>query len=106
MVSDGSAAVNLEGTIAIADDYDYYELVDVELQEYQEYFSVERNERTVNLEVQKELPESILNGGTIVLTIVASVKENSNLVGYTVVIISLPESDAPTTDGSKLHSQL
>lgn len=103
MVADGSAAVNLDGTITIADDYDYYELVDVKLQEYQEYFSVERNERTVNLEVLKELPESVLNGGTIILTIVASVEENSNLVGYAVVVISLPESDEPTTDGNKLH---
>lgn len=45
------------------------------------------------MELLKPLTEDILKGKTVVFTIVASVADNSDLRGYAVVIISLPESE-------------
>lgn len=55
----------------------------------------------MKFELLQKLPESALNGKSIVLTVVATVEGNSDLVGYTVVIISLPEIDDVPTIGRK-----
>lgn len=65
------------------------------------------NERIVEFVLQKKLPEATLNGQSIVLTLVASVKENSDLVGYTVVVISLPNiEDEPTPGKLQINNKI
>lgn len=54
------------------------------------------------MELLKPLTEDILKGKTIVLTIVASVAENSELRGYAVVIISLPETENEVVVGKRI----
>lgn len=68
--------------------------------DYIEYFSAARNDKIVTISLIKELPESILlSQSFIVLTLAASTDENADLIGYTVVVISLPETKGSTEIG-------
>lgn len=74
--------------------------------DYREYFSVERNERVVNIALIKDLSESILKSQSfVVLTIAASTDANPDLVGYTVVTITLPETESTPQIGKETSAQ-
>lgn len=67
---------------------------------YRSYFQVSRNGRTVTMTLTNPLPDTILQSNAfITLVIVATVQDNDDLTGYTVLIISLPESDDTSTVG-------
>lgn len=113
----------IDEEITISANYDDFALVDVALHggnilfqrrtcisnivfaDYQEYFTATRNERSIQLSLDVNLPDSVLTQNSfIALTIVATIEGNSDLAGYTVVTISLPdtEDNPPVTGKGKV----
>lgn len=72
--------------------------------EYREYFTLSRFQTTVQLALEKDLPNTILqNNAFIVLTIVASVEDSTSLQGNTVVVISLPTNEDEASVGKMMN---
>lgn len=68
--------------------------------DFKDYFTATRNERNVALSLDENLPDNVLQANSvIVLTLVATVEGSSDLTGYTVVIISLPDSEGLPATG-------